>query len=339
MTPAQAIPSSFFTDHARKDLIRKLWCKPLIKILSDTLKKKLIYIGLPDIEALDVLEWIDYLDKVIAFQCSSYKKGEVIDVSKLDNLLQALERQDKLKSSFVYQGWMEDIVMGGLSERGQIYVQTDFLKIYNLDFCSNLLVPRQIVNEKGRVINYITKLEVIDKFLEYELEAGNQGKGEKFVMYITVNTNSFDEDLTSIKDSIIKKYLKKISTIKKPEVLAVRHLKAYCFSMLNEKFKKYDFNIEFLPPVFYLGSNYPNKETRKLQSHRMMTFTILGTKRKDTQELYSQDCEKFLNDKFIFATDKVISCFNDERYIEESDYDPDIQKIIENSYTYQNLWK
>ncbi|MFA6275627.1 MAG: hypothetical protein WC622_02700 [Pedobacter sp.] len=338
MASTSAAPASFFTDHARKDLIRKLWCKPLIKALSDTLKKKLIYIGLPDIEALDVLEWIDYLDKVIAFQCSSYKKGEVIDVAKLDDLLQKLERQDKIKSGFVYQGWMEDIVMGGLSERGQTYAQNDFLKIYNLDFCSNILVPRQVLNEQGKVIKYITKLDVIDKFLEYELVASNDGKGEKFIMYITVNTNSFDEDLSAIKDACIKKYLKKISAIKKPEVLAVRHLKAYCYSMLSERFRKYDFHVEFLPPVFYHGSSYPNRDTGKLLPHRMMTFTILGTRRKDAEQLYVQDCEKFLNDKFIFATDKVISCFNDEKYITENDYDPDIQKIIAESYSSKTLW-
>jgi len=339
MTSTQTSPSSFFTDHARKDLIRRLWCKPLIKSLSDTLKKKLIYIGLPDIEALDVLEWIDYLDKVIAFQCSSYKKGEVIDVAKLDGLLQSLERQDKLKSGFVYQGWMEDIMMGGISERGQTYSQTDFLKVYNLDFCSNILVPRQIYNERGKIIQYITKLDVIDKFLEYELVASNQGKGEKFIMYITVNTNSFEGDLSEIKDSCVRKYLKKISDIKKPEVLATRQLKAYCFAMLSERFKKYDFQVEFLPPVFYYGTNYPNKETRKLQPHRMMTFTILGSRRKAEEPLFNQDCQTFLNNKFIFATDKVISCFNDEKFITENDFDPDIQKIIEGSYSFQKLWK
>lgn len=330
-------PASAFTDHARKDFIRKNWCKPLIKALSENLQKKLIYIGLPDIEALDVLEWIDYLDKVIAFQCSNYN-GQQINVAQLDNLLQNLERQDKLKSGFVYQGWMEDIVMGGLSERGQTYSQTDFLKIYNLDFCSNILLPRRVLNSRGHVIQYITKLEVIDKFLEYELAASKQGKGQKFIMYITVNTNTFNNDLKEVKENCIKKYLKKVSAIRKPEVLAVRNLKAYCFAMLRQQFEKYDFNIEFLPPVFYYGSQYPNRETHKLQPHRMMTFTILGTRRIDDQALYNQDCDKFLTDKFVFATDKAISCFNDEKYIAENDYNPNIEEIILNSYTFKNLW-
>ena len=333
-----AIPSSFFSDHGRKDIIRKLWCKPLIEALSTNLKKKLIYIGLPDIEALDILEWINYLDRVIAFQCSSYKDNKKIDVAKLDALLNKLEQQSKLRSSIVYQGWMEEIVMGGISERGQIYSQSDFLKVYNLDFCSNLTVPRKVVNDRGRIINLIYKTDVIEKFIEYQALAGSQNKGQKFIMYLTVNSNTFDQDLAEIKDPCIKAYLKKISAIRKVEVVAVRQMKAYCYHKLNQIFLKHNFHCEFLPPVFYMGSAYPNKETRKLVNHRMMTFTILGTLKKDGEVLFKQDCEAFLNNKFIFATDKAISCYNDERYIKEVDYDSNIKELINDSHTYQNLW-
>ncbi len=165
----KAAPASSFSDHERKGVIRKYWCKPQLKMLSDGLKKKLIYIGLPDIEALDVLEWIDYLDKVIAFQCSEYIPGVKIDVSKLVSLLEDLERQNKIKSGFVYEGFIEDILMGGMSKNGgQTYSQNDFMKVYNLDFCSNLKYPRKIVNAKGQIIESIHKTEVIDRLLEFQ---------------------------------------------------------------------------------------------------------------------------------------------------------------------------
>ena len=184
----------------------------------------------------------------------------------------------------------------------------------------------------------IYKTDVIEKFIEYQSVAESQKKGEKFIMYITVNSNTFNMNLNAIKDTCIKNYLKKLSTIRKPEVVTIGQMKTYYYFKLNEIFTKYDFHIEFLPPVFYMGSAYPNKQTGKLLNHRMMTFTVLGTKKKKNENLFKQNCEAFLNNKFIFATDRVINCYNDERFIKENDYNPDIQELIKGSYTYQNLW-
>jgi hypothetical protein len=331
-------PATYYTDHKRKQVIRSLWCKTQIEVLSRILSKRLIYIGLPDLKALDVLEWIDYLEKVIAFQCTEYK-GRKINVQELEDLLDKLERQNKLKSSVVYHGWMEEIVMGGLSKIGQIYQQADFLKVYNLDFCNNFTTPTKVWDENGRIIDIIHKTDAISKLMEYQRRNGDEGKGSRFIMYLTVNSDTFEENLTAIKDVYFKDYLKKIKNIRKPEVLAVRKMKAYCFYHIRQIFHKHDFQVEFLPPIFYYGSDYPNREKGITENHRMMTFTILGTRRRDSNEpLYHQNEEEFLNKQFIFANDSKIGCFKD-KFIEEDPYDPDVLKILTASYTYKYLWQ
>lgn len=333
MPPSKSyIPATYYSDHQRKQVIRSQWCRPQIGLLYAHLKKKLIYIGLPDLKALDVLEWIEYLDKVIAFQCTEYKK-KPIKVQELEDLLVDLERKNLIRSSVVYHGWMEEIVMGGQSRIGQTYTQTEFLKIYNLDFCNNFTTPTKVINEKGHVIEIITKSQAIDKLLDFQKKLN----GSKFLMYLTVNSDSFEEDLSKLKEQPFKDYIKKIKKITKPEVLAVRRMKAYCFHELRDIFYSQNFHVEFLPPVFYFGSEYPNVQKARIENHRMMTFTILGTKGENGEELYRQNAEEFLNQQFIFANNKAIICYID-KYIQEQPFDPNVQNLIINSYTYQNLW-
>ena len=337
---AKAIEEQFkYSEHARKPVIRTKWCLPQINLLFKLLRKKLIYIGLPGIEALDVIAWIDYLDKVIAFQCSEYKEGsskKQIDVIQLDNILEKLEREDKIKSSIVYQGFIEDIIMGGLSERGQIYSQNEFLKIYNLDFCSNISTPREIRNGKGK-ITYYNKLQVIEQLLNYQQEAPTEMKGSKFIMYLTVNSNIFNGNVSKIKDKVFTDYFKRLNQITKAEVKAIRFMKAYCFHEISNLFEQYRFKAEFLPPIFYMGSSYPNQNRgSKDQHHRMMTFTVLGTRAVSTKP-YKQDVKSFLESKFIFATNNGFKCFSDT-FIEESDFAPNAVDLLTNSYTYKFLW-
>ncbi len=333
----RTVPATYYTDHKRKQVIRSLWCKKHLEILSADLKQKLVYLGLPDLKALDVLEWIDYLDKVIAFQCTEYK-GKKINVKELEDLLTTLERQNKLRSSVVYHGWMEEIVMGGLSKIGQIYEQTDFIKIYNLDFCNNFTTPTKVRDERGRVINIIRKSDAIARLMEYQGVNDDENKSSKFIMYLTINSDTFDEDLESIKEQYIRDYLKKLKSVTKPEVLAVRKMKAYCFYHVKSIFQQKGFEVEFLPPIFYLGSQYPNRNKGgKDESHRMMTFTILGTRNASPNASYEQDGEQFLSKQFIFANDTKITCYVD-KYITEVGYDPNVQNLLTQSFTYKNLW-
>ncbi len=326
--PTKSIKSaSAFSDHKRKALIRKEWCKPQLSELTKLLKNKLVYIGLPDIQALDIMEWLEHIDKVIAFQCSNYN-GEKIDVTELDKKLKELERKQHIRSGFVYQGWMEDIVMGAASERGDTYKQSDYLRIYNLDFCNNLKTPREVKDVNGKIIKVIHKIDVIKRLLEHQ-NTVSAANNSTFIMYLTVNANSFNDN-NKILDKEINEYLKKINKITKPEVKAARLMKAYCFNVLKTIFEEQKFHVEFLPPVYYLGSSYPNRSSagKSIDNHRMMTFTILGRQRVDEKEqLHKQSPSTFLGQKFIWATDTTISPYKDT-YIEESDCEHDSIKLI-----------
>lgn len=330
-----------YTEHERKPVIRMQWCLPQIRILSEKVKKKLIYIGLPGIDALDIKAWLQYIDKVIAFQCSEYKEGsatKLVDVMVLDNYLYELERQGLIRPSVVYQGFMEDIVMGGLSERGQIYIQDDFLKIYNLDFCNNITTPRTIRNERGKLV-YHYKLQVIERLLEHQKKGAEANKGHRFIMYLTINSNVFDSDISKIKNKEFTDYIKNVKKITKPEVVAVRLMKAYCFYELREIFTHQGFNAEFLPPIFYQGSAYPNKnQGSKDQFHRMMTFTILGTKLKEGQNGIPQEISSFLNTKFAFANNKTLQCYTDKYMLNETNFISTPTELLTQTNTYKFLW-
>ena len=71
-----------FRDTIRKKVIRTQWCKSLIEFMHRKLKYKLIYLGLPGPQALDLLEWIDYIDQVIAFQCRKYPRPSSLNQSR-----------------------------------------------------------------------------------------------------------------------------------------------------------------------------------------------------------------------------------------------------------------
>lgn len=334
-TPRKVVPSAF-NEHARKSMIRKSWCKPQLHELHTTLKSKLVYLGLPDVKGLDILEWIEYLDKVIAFQCSEYKNKK-IKVKDLDDLLLRLEREKKINSGFVYQGYMEDIVMGGASERGDTYTQNDYLRIYNLDFCNNLQTPRVTRDRDGKPIKYY-KVDIIKRLLEHQLKVSNDEKNRNFIMYLTVSSDTFKISESEIDNKIINAYLKKIGKLTKPAVKAARQMKAYCYFILSKIFREEGFHSEFLPTVYYMGSEYPNKEKGgKLDNHRMMTFTVLGTRRKDNEEFLEQNIEKVLSEKFIWVTNSAISPYKDI-HIEETDCEHNSQKVIQASDIFKKYW-
>lgn len=336
-----SVESQFmYTEHPRKGVIRSKWCLPQIGELSRLLGRKLIYIGLPGIDSLDIKAWLPYLERIVAFQCSEYKEGKTInkiDVKELDRYFDQLEREDKILSGKVYQGFMEDIVIGGVDERGETFSQDQYMKLYNLDFCNNLTTPREVRTTKGKKL-YVNKLQVIEELLRHQSKAPEINVNKRFIMYLTVNANIFNGDLGQVQDPIYKKYIAAIKKITNPQIAAVRQLKVYCHSELSQIFARTGFNVEFLPTIFYFGSSYPNKEKGgKEDKHRMLTFTILGTRLIDPETPVKQDVSKFLNERFVYASDKAIHTYI-EKTFSENDFTPDPVTVLQETYTYQTLW-
>lgn len=330
-----------FQDHPRKQIIRQKWAKVLLALIQQRLQSKLVYLGLPGIKALDILAWIDHLDKVIAFQCNEYEgradETSKSDIEHLTGVLNTLEASEKIKSYQLYQGYIEDVIITGIDENGAFYSQGDFITVYNLDFCNTLTSPRKVVDNKGNISNYF-KLDVIKKLLDIQ-EKLQQVNGNKFIMFLTVNSNFLEDNMDSIANAEIKKYKKIIAKITKPAVREVRLLKAYTFHHVTEHFKAHNFDVEFLPPIFYEGSSYPNKNKGgKKDPHMMLTFTILGTKMKAGASATPQNIQSFLESKFIFANDTAFSNYNDPAIASEKDCVTDVDQLLKSSNTYTQLW-
>jgi hypothetical protein len=340
-----AIDQYRYTDHERKEVIRTQWCKEHLKLLVNHFSKKLIYLGLPGIRALDILDWIDFLDKVIVFQCSDYKEdGDTscnADFSELESLLESLEDGEKIKTYALFKGFIEDIVIGGFDEDGSIFNLSDFITVYNLDFCNGLTTPRTTRTLKGDVIQYL-KIDVVEKLFEYQNTLSEKSSAKNFLFYLTVHSNFLESKMEEVKSREISNYRKKYSKIKKgKDAITIRDLKAYTFYKLSKIFKNLSFHFEFLPPIFYQGSSYPNREKGgKYEHHWMLTFTVLGSKVKEEEKVYEQDIKTFLENKFIFASNTNIRIFTDNHLpFRENDYDPNPVNLLKESYVYNNYWK
>ena len=84
------MPNSGFKSTNNKKIIRINWNRSLLRFLTEVYDKKLLYFGLPSPSAEDVIDWIEYIEKVIAFQCRDYPKPS--DPSQSDEAIRILER-------------------------------------------------------------------------------------------------------------------------------------------------------------------------------------------------------------------------------------------------------
>ena len=95
-----------FTDHPRKIKFRNEWAKPILRYLHERLDKKLVYLGLPGLKALDILAWKEHLRRVIAFQAENYdgRDTEVsseVELTELQKILNELEEKKFIELLFV----------------------------------------------------------------------------------------------------------------------------------------------------------------------------------------------------------------------------------------------
>jgi len=108
---------------------------------------------------------------------------------------------------------------------------------------------------------------------------------------------------------------------------------------LNLIFAKHNFQAEFLPTMYYMGSGFRRvKESGELIPTWMLTFTILGSRITDaSKQPYRQDINQYLSCKFLFANDTKLSCYQEKSFQEEN-FDADPVTLITESYTVKNLW-
>jgi hypothetical protein len=290
-----------FFNHPNKTIIRNFWCKPIIKGLYEILGQNLVYLGLPGLHAIDLVSWIEYLSYIIAIDCGHYSEKFNIgkaraNIHKLNTILNRLERENKISGYSLYLGYIEEVVLKGLDRNGERFAPNKIVNIYNLDFCNSLTVPLKIVDLKGQITKYF-KNEVIRKLLEFERDLLKPDHEKKFVMFITVHSNFWQNEaeqyFKSKNDLRFKEYSHVIDRLDIAEK-TVRLLRMYFIDILKSHFTTAGFTPYFLPTIYYKG----------LGNNNLLCFTVVGKYVKLPSAIapFNQDFDKLISEKFITPT-------------------------------------
>jgi len=327
-----------FKDTIQKEVIRTQWCKSLIKFVHEKLGYKLIYLGLPGPQALDLLEWIDYIDQVIAFQCREYPKPSSVNQSldkvlELEKKLRDFERQGKLTTFSLYDGYIEEVVLRGRDINGNHLSQNDVVTIYNLDFCNGITAPLKVKDDEGNIQEYY-KSDAIRRLLEIQRDISSQTRCKKFIMFLTVHSLFWKEEakkfVSQTESEPLKKYFLKINSLRGGPRW-IRLLKAYIFDTVKRYFCNYDFTPEFLPVIYYKGAGL-------VIENWLLLFTIIGAENKGISEAPCfQRTDDFLSQKFLTVRGKSLISLN-QRGIDEINCYQDSIKAFCNSKCYEQLW-
>jgi hypothetical protein len=327
-----------FRDTAAKRIIRERWSKPIIKFIREKLKYKLVYLGLPGPQALDLLEWIEYIDQVIAFQCRDYPNPSSINqrpdkVLELEARLREFERQGKLTTFSLYDGYIEEVVLRGRDIKGNQFSQNDVVTIYNLDFCNGITVPLEITDDKGNVQKYY-KSDAIRRLLELQRDVSSQMRSKKFVIFLTIHhlfwVNEAKNFISQTESGPIKKYIPQIRSLY-GRAKWIRLLKAYVFDSVKSYFCNYNFTPEFLPVIYYRGAG-------KDKDNWLLLFTIVGAENRGIAVAPCfQKTERFLKHKFLTVNTNGFY-FWEDGVKEEKGFLNSVDAFC-NSECYKKLWK
>lgn len=326
-----------FIDHPVKKVIREQWCMPLIKHLYEKLGCKLTYLGLPGIEAIDILTWIDYLKKVIAFDVGDYSKpyNEKLakaNISKLNNKLSELETKGLLENYSLYHGYIEEVVLKGMDRNRSSFSQNENITIYNLDFCNPLTVAQDVLDPITGETNNFYKTEVIRKLLEIQREHSMKNNNTKFIFHITVHSLFWETEAQKIFSGdnidLYNKYSATLTNLSLQDK-NVRLLRLYMIDTIKTHFCSNQFIPEFLPTLYYNGTT----------TNWLLCFTVIGTfvKNAACKAPFYQNTEKLINDKFLLPNKKDIT-YLIQNSLKENNCTLDPVNAIKELKSYQEKW-
>lgn len=325
-----------------KQVIRKDWAKPILAYLHETLGKKLIYLGLPDVEAHDVTEWLDYLDRVYAFQCREYPKPSHVSQSRekvltLENTLRTFERKQQISTYDVYDGYIEEVVLRGYDNTPDVkeFFLEDVVTVYNLDFCGQVSSPIEYTDRKGNK-QQAYKFDAIRKLMSVQAELPLPSK--KFVLFLTLhcsyNGKEFDNFLQNPHSKDLDEYLKPTFPLTKGSK-APYCIKAFVHHNLTQFFTVNQFIPEFLPVIYYEGDN----------NHPLLFFTVIGTQITGTSGVANplQKISDVLYGKFV-SVNEHNTLENNENLTIHGDKCKswgviNSLHLFKESKTYKNHWK
>jgi len=320
-----------------KIFIRQQWNKPIIKFLSKKINEKLIYIGLPSPEADDIIQWIDYIKSVIAFQCRYYgKKSDPSQtrepILKLDDFLRTLERQGKIDNYVVYDGYLEEVVLKGYDNSpNEIAFNADkFITLFNLDFCNGIASPIEYVDKKGNV-QRIFKFNAIQRLLEIQKSLSRMSN--KFIFFLTVHCSYDGKELQNFisnpPNDQIKNYLAQYMKLK-GEKKNAGIVRLFVSHNIQTYFIANSFSYHILPIIKYQGIN----------NTPLLHFAVLGVHSSPAPGGIDnfQSLDEIIKQKFItingdqFENEFIL---NEEQHIDR--IDP--IALFTNSKTFNKLWQ
>lgn len=318
------MPETFNTES--KILIRSQWSKRIIKFINKRLDSKLVYLGLPSPDAEDILEWIEYIDEVIAFQCRKYPEPSdpsqsIEEVLKLQNKLSELERKKIISNFVVYDGYIEEVLLKGVDNSGIEFELNNLIHIFNLDFCNSITSPMKVVDNNGD-IQEVYKFEAVNILLK--LQDLLISKPKKFVLFLTIHTSYDGHEL----ENFANNYQKEIMHLSKPE-RRKRILRSYVIENLKDFFRVNHFIPEFMPVIHYTG----------VDDFQLLHFTVIGISQNEKAGIapFNQDIEELIRQKFLGIENNEFKTQSNDSF-EENDVKNEPIKIFEKSKTFK-MWQ
>jgi hypothetical protein len=323
-----------------KKLIRTKWAKPILNYIKETLGKKLFYLGLPDTEAHDIVEWLEYIDTVYAFQCREYPKPSAPEQNRekiltLEKTLRTFERKRQLSTFDVFDGYIEEVVLRGFDNSPTIkeFTQQEVITLYNLDFCGQITSPLEFKDRNGN-LQTAYKFDAISRLLNLQKQITFPNK--KFIMFLTLHCSYDGKELTDFlanPGTDIKKYLSQTENFSKGKK-APYYVKSFVSHFMMQFFAANNFVAEFLPTIYYLGDgNTP-----------ILFFTVLGAEAKSKSAgglVHYQNINDVLNYPFVEIDNDNFQASKEFSSKEENAIDTNLNTVhlFKKSKTYQNLWK
>ena len=327
--------------------IRKEWNFPIIKLISEITNKKLIYLGLPSPAAEDILEWIVYIDKVIAFQCRNYRYQSDQSQSKkaieeLEAKLNILETQGKISTFSIYDGYIEEVLLKGQDTSNISYFQNDIITLYNLDYCNSLSVPIRYLDLEGNIKEGY-KFQAIQKLLDHQKSIRAESK--KFILFLTISCNYYEPEMIELLSEGCEKNLREVHRVynhlEDENEKSAHLLRSYTILNLKEYFISNGFIPEFLPTINYNGK--PKRKIRGIDSgdHILLHFSVLGTQMEQAAGVapFYQDLEDLIKQKFIYIRDGEVVTQEIQLHEDEIEvkFTPEIN--ISESNSFKKYWK
>ena len=276
----------------------------------------------------DVKEWIEYIDKVIAFQCDDDRYPNAFQ--DLYTALKALEDKQQISTFNAFNGYLEDVVLQGYDESAdtQIFELNEVITLFNLDFCNSIDSPREITDKEGN-IKKVYKFDAVNKLLE--IQKSLSSVSTKFILYLTVQCSYKGGELAEyLKYSDHSEYVSETKLALNSHEFNARIVRLFVIDTLSNYFKTYDFTPKFFPTIYYEGD----------KGIPLLHFTVIGSKNQGAgSAIWYQDIKALVRNKFITIENNAIVKKESELVTETDDIELDPVVFFSNSDSFKKIWQ